>query len=85
MAQRSDWRGADLAVIAVVEADDSHILRNAFFSNQYEQPGQIDYHEYAFDIPRKKIAGYSLYGDFVTFGMKTEVNRRVTFPLANDQ
>ncbi len=53
------------------------------FSNQYEQPGRIDYHEYVFDIPRGKLAEYSLYGDFVTSGMKTEGKWRVTFPLEN--
>lgn len=53
------------------------------FSNQYEQPGRIDYHEYVFDIPQENIANYSLYGEFVTSGMKTEGNWRVTFPLEN--
>ncbi len=53
------------------------------FSNQYEQPGRIDYHEYVFDIPREALEEYSLYGNFVTSEMKTEGQWRVTFPLEN--
>lgn len=51
------------------------------FSNQNEQPGRIDYYNYVFDIPQDEISNYTLYGDFVTSGMKTEGNWRVTFPL----
>lgn len=51
------------------------------FSNQNEQPGRVDYCNYVFDIPQDEISNYTLYGDFVTSGMKTEGNWRVTFPL----
>lgn len=51
------------------------------FSNQYEQPGRIDYGNYVFDIPQDEIGGYSLYGNFVTAGLKVEGNWRVTFPV----
>ncbi len=52
-----------------------------YFVNQYEQPGRVDYCEYVFDIPQDDIGNYSLYGDFVTSGMITKGNWRVTFPL----
>lgn len=51
------------------------------FVNQYEQPGRIDYSEAVFDIPQDQIGNYKLYGYFVTSGLKTEGNWRVTFPL----
>lgn len=55
------------------------------FSNQYEQPGRIDYHEYVFDIPQEYVSKYLLYGDFVTSGMKTKGDWRVTFPLESTE
>lgn len=59
--------------------DDSHSI---YFSNQYDNAEErIDYCEYVFDIPQEKIDTYKLYGDFVTSGMYTEGNWRVTFPL----
>lgn len=58
-----------------------HCNYNIYFVNQYKQPGRIDYCEYVFDIPKEKIENYSLYGNFVTSGMITEGNWRVTFPL----
>lgn len=54
---------------------------NFYFSNQYEQPGRIDYCNYVFDVPQDEISRYTLHGDFVTFGMKVEGSWRVTFPL----
>ncbi len=54
---------------------------NFYFSNQYEQPGRIDYCNYVFDIPQAEISSYTLHGDFVTSGMKAEGGWRVTFPL----
>ncbi|MEA4921600.1 MAG: hypothetical protein VB078_11890 [Clostridiaceae bacterium] len=55
---------------------------NIYFSNQYDNAEErIDYCEYVFDIPQEKISNYILYGDFVTSGMYTEGNWRVTFPL----
>ena len=55
---------------------------NIYFTNQYEhQEDRIDYCECVFDIPQEKLGNYSLYGDFVTSGMLTEGNWRVTFPL----
>lgn len=58
---------------------------NIYFANQYEQPGRIDYCECVFDIPQEEIGNYFLYGDFVTSGMITEGNWRVTFPLEQAQ
>lgn len=53
-----------------------------YFTNKYKQQNdRIDYYEFAFDIPREKLRAYSLYGDFVTSGMLTRGNWRVTFPL----
>ncbi len=55
---------------------------NIYFTNQYEhQEDRIDYCEYVFNIPQAEIGKYSLYGDFVTSGMFTDGNWRVTFPL----
>lgn len=55
---------------------------NIYFTNQYEhQEDRIDYYECVFDIPQEEIGKYSLYGDFVTSGMFTDGNWRVTFPL----
>lgn len=54
---------------------------NFYFMNHYEEPNRISYCEYVFDIPQEEIEQYSLYGDFVTSGMHTEGNWRVTFPL----
>lgn len=51
------------------------------FVNQYEQPGRIDYNNYVFDMPQSEISNYTLYGYFVTSGMITKGNWRVTFPL----
>lgn len=54
---------------------------NFYFVNQSEQPGRIDYCEYVFDTPREGLGAYALYGNFVTSGMHTKGNWRVTFPL----
>lgn len=55
---------------------------NIYFTNQYKQlEDRIDYCEYVFDIPQDELENYSLYGNFVTSGMRTEGNWRVTFPL----
>lgn len=51
------------------------------FVNQFQQPGRIDYYECVFDVPQEEIGNYTLYGNFVTSGMHTEGNWRVTFPL----
>ena len=53
-----------------------------YFTNQYkQQEDRLDYCEYVFDIPQEGMKNYSLYGDFVTSGMFTDGNWRVTFPL----
>lgn len=54
---------------------------NFYFIKQDDSQGRIDYCEYVFDVPQDELENYSLYGDFVTCGMKTEGNWRVTFPL----
>lgn len=56
-------------------------IYNFSFVNQYEQPGRIDYSNYVFDIPQSEISNYTLYGYFVTSGMITKGNWKVTFPL----
>ncbi|MFV0517558.1 MAG: hypothetical protein ACK5MV_09185 [Aminipila sp.] len=53
------------------------------FVNQYEQPGRITYCNHVFDIPKSGISNYTLYGNFVTSGMITKGNWKVTFPLEN--
>lgn len=51
------------------------------FVNQDERVGQIDYSDYVFDVPQSEISSYTLYGFFVTSGMITKGNWKVTFPL----
>jgi hypothetical protein len=51
------------------------------FINQYKQPGRIDYYECVFDVPKKEIGNYHLYGNFVTSGMHIKGNWQITFPL----
>ena len=46
-----------------------------------QQGERVDYCEEVFEIPQEELAGYALYGDFVTAGRKTDGNWRVTFPL----
>lgn len=53
------------------------------FREQSENTEVIDYQEYVFDISPDNIVNYSLYGDFVTSGLWTEGNWRITFPLIN--
>lgn len=69
------------------DADGSRIDLDYDFSflNQFQQPGRIDYDECVFDVPQEEIGNYSLYGNFVTSGMHTEGNWRVTFPLEQAQ
>lgn len=52
----------------------------AFMENT-EQGERVDYREEVFQIPQEELAGYTLHGDFVTTGRKTDGNWRVTFPL----
>lgn len=55
---------------------------NIYFSNQYDnQDERIDYCEYVFNIPKEEASNFILYGDFVTSGMNTKGNWRVTFPV----
>lgn len=56
-----------------------------FYFIDESAPVRIDYCEYVFDIPREEAGGCSLYGDFVTTGMRTEGNWRVTFPLEQSE
>ena len=64
--------------------DDGNVVDcsyNFYFPDQYSQLNRIDYCEYVFDISLDDLTEYTLYGYFVTSGMKTEGNWRVTFPL----
>lgn len=54
-----------------------------YFSNEELPSDPIVYHESVFDIPQDEISNYALYGHFVTSGMKTEGEWRITFPLKN--
>lgn len=51
------------------------------FVNQYDQPGRITFCNYVFDVPQSEISNYTLYGNFVTSGMKTKGDWKITFPL----
>lgn len=52
-----------------------------YFIDEDENSGRIDYCNYVFDIPQNALDAYTLHGDFVTTGMKTEGGWKVTFPL----
>ncbi|NMB97860.1 MAG: hypothetical protein GYA02_14845 [Clostridiaceae bacterium] len=52
-----------------------------YFAENIDKQNRIDYVEYVFDIPQSEIGQYSLYGTFVTSGLFTKGNWRVTFPL----
>ncbi|MDO4286539.1 MAG: DUF4179 domain-containing protein [Eubacteriales bacterium] len=47
--------------------------------------GNIRYDEAIFDVPKDEISDYTLTGTFVTCGINTEGNWRVTFPLENGE
>lgn len=55
------------------------------FMEKTELGERVDYREEVFEIPQKELAGYALYGDFVTTGRKTDGNWRVTFPLEGQE
>jgi len=42
---------------------------------------RVKYFEFVFDIPKSEIGKYSLYGTFVTGGVFTRGNWKVTFRL----
>ncbi|MEA4964523.1 MAG: hypothetical protein VB055_01705 [Oscillospiraceae bacterium] len=54
---------------------------NVYFTSRSEQADGTDYCEYVFDVPRAEIGNYTLYGDFISAGMRTTGNWSVTFPL----
>lgn len=51
------------------------------FGEDSNSGDKVHYDEYVFDIPQSEIGQYALYGTFVTGGLFTEGNWRVTFPL----
>ncbi len=51
------------------------------FGEELDSGDKVRYDEYVFDIPQSEIGQYSLYGTFVTGGLFTEGNWRLTFPL----
>ena len=53
------------------------------FSNQSNNKGRIDYHEYVFDLFQENISNYKLFGNFVTSKLNIEGKWQVTFPLQN--
>lgn len=53
------------------------------FVKQNDQAGRIDYCNYVFDVPQSELSNYTLHGDFVTSGMMTKGNWKVTFSLEN--
>lgn len=56
-------------------------IYNVGFSENLDSNNRVHYEEYVFDIPQSEIGQYSLYGSFVTSGLFTKGNWRVTFPL----
>lgn len=66
------------------EGNDVNEAYGLYFISSGES-GRIDYHESVFDIPEEEIAAYKLYGNFVTAGMRTEGDWRVTFRLEQEQ
>lgn len=51
------------------------------FGENVDSDNTVHYNEYVFDIPQSELTQYSLYGTFVTSGLFTEGNWKVTFPL----
>ncbi len=66
------------------EGNDVNEAYGLYFISSGES-GRVDYHESVFDIPAEEIAAYKLYGNFVTAGMRTEGNWRVTFQLEREK
>lgn len=55
------------------------------FIENPDVPERIDYNEEVFNVPESQIENYSLYGYFVTSGMYTEGEWKVTFVLENEE
>lgn len=51
------------------------------FIQDSETQGRITYANAVFDIPETELSSYALHGDFITSGLITKGNWRVTFPL----
>lgn len=49
----------------------------------FQDEAGVDYYEEIFSIPQEEIGNYTLSGSFVTGGMLTQGNWRVTFPMEN--
>nr|WP_315025001.1 hypothetical protein [uncultured Aminipila sp.] len=65
---------------------EGNVVSNTYgvgFTEDAAKDNRIDYDEHVFDITKSEIHKYSLYGYFVTSGMCTEGNWKVTFPLEN--
>lgn len=51
------------------------------FTEGFDSPNRIDYSEYVFAISPEELDQYNLFGTFITSGLFTEGNWKVTFPL----
>lgn len=70
--------------------DDKGTIINAnfsfSFSNQFDKPeDRIDYENDVFAISQDELTNYTLHGDFITYGLNTKGNWRVTFPLEKEK
>ncbi len=53
-----------------------------FSSQDYtNNENRRDFTEYVFDISKEELNNYNIYGDFVTGGLNTEGDWKITFPL----
>lgn len=61
------------------EEDNRYIVSSDYYRTN--NPNRRDFTEYVFDIKKEELKDYDFYGDFVTGGINTEGNWRITFPL----
>lgn len=58
---------------------------NVSFVDNFNCENRVDYNEYVFDISKKELDEYLLYGTFKTGGLFTEGNWKVTIPIEESE
>lgn len=53
------------------------------FAEGWEGPDRLDYTEFLFDVPPEDLPGYTLHGNFYSYGNRVDGDWKVTFPLEN--
>lgn len=73
--------GIDFTGIGYVDGREVFCDYNFTFWDSEDNPDRTVFEESVFDIPLEKLSDYTLYGYFVTSGLNTKGNWKVTFPL----